>query len=151
MSKSSLRLSVPYNHADDYAKVILEPFGTVIGEVYLPVHISVAYTGRRWHGPVDPREYNSQLSDLYAALKKTGIRLGFAANLYPATFATALRIEDEIVRLHGLYPGSSFFVSAFESAASLHKEYPDIDLQPSTLARVNDPVRAFYWQSMVGS
>ena len=150
LADTPIRISAPYNHKSDFVPAVLEPYARIIGEVYLPVHEIYCHTGRPWLGPHDPDEYDQQVDDLARACRRLKIPFSFIANQnIPPIRAPVL--AREIVRLHHKYPGSSFTLCTFELAMQLHKKDPSIELQPSTLAHIGDPVTAWYWKSQVGS
>jgi collagenase-like PrtC family protease len=145
-----LRISAPYNHAPDFVAEVLEPWAACIGEVYLPVHEVYCHTGRPWSGPADLDAYEEQVAGLARACTRFKIPLNFVANQVGSPYRATL-LGREILRLHRTYPGSRFTLADFELAVGLHRRAPDLDLQPSTLAHVADPVAAWYWKSEVGS
>jgi collagenase-like PrtC family protease len=145
-----LRISAPYNHDPDYVAQVLDPWKACIGEVYLPVHEVFCHTGRPWTGPHDPDAYDEQVAKLARACRRLRIPLNFVANQVGSPHRTTL-LGREILRLHRAHPGSRFTLSDFELAVGLHRREPKLELQPSTVAHVGDPVTAWYWKSEVGS
>lgn len=148
--KTSLRISTPYNHEADFIQAVLEPFAELIGEVYLPVHEIFCHTGRPWLGPDDPDEYDEQIAELASAAQRLKIPLNFVANQFVPPYRVA-QLSREILRLHECFPASGFTLSAFELAVQIHEKDPTVDIQPSTLAHIDDPTVAWYWKSQVGS
>jgi len=151
IEKTSLRISTPYNHEPDWVKEVLEPFSPVISEVYLPVHVLVAHSGRPWRGPSRQDEYDGQVDDLAAALRDYDIPLNFVANDPISLPTRRVAVVNEFLRLDERYPGSIFTVADFETAVRVHEICPALDVQPSTLSRVNGPTAAWYWRQFAGS
>lgn len=148
---TSIRLSVPYNHDEGYVEGIIEPYAELLAEIYLPVHVTAAYSARPWLGPRQPKVYDDRVRALYDAATPRGVRLSFVANsLIPAPGGDG-RLADEVLRLDEAFPGSGFTLANLELAAGIFKERPTVSIQPSTLARVNDATTAWYWKTLVGS
>jgi hypothetical protein len=194
IEKTSLRISTPYNHEPDWVREVLEPFSSVISEVYLPVHALVAHSGRPWRGPSRQDEYDARVDELAAALKDQNpesriqnpegapsdlqygtthprpkgvaawhttsqnpesrirkIPLNFVANDPIALPSRRAAVVNEFLRLDERYPGSIFTVADFETAVQVHEIRPTLDVQPSTLSRINGPTAAWYWRQFAGS
>ena len=146
-----MRFSVPYNHQPDYADKVIQPFGHVIHDVYLPIHVSVAATGRPWRGPHSRSAYDDQLDQLAHACEPFGISYSFIANLPPETPAQGISLVDEVLRLHERFPSAHFGLVSYELAVQLHKTNPDIELYPSTVVHITNPTAAWYWKTHVGA
>ena len=148
--KTPMRISAPYNHDPDFVAGVLAPCAELIGEVYLPVHEVYCHTGRPWNGPTDIDAYEEQVAELAKVCARRKIPLNFVANQIDSPYRATL-LGREILRLHRTYPGSRFTLADFELAVALHGREPAMDIQPSTVAHVADPVAAWYWKSEVGS
>ena len=148
---TSIRLSVPYNHAPDYTERILDPYAELISEIYLPVHISAAHTSRPWHGPIDQNQYDSQVDGILRLVEGRGITLNFIANALYQPSAESQRLAQEIVRVHARFPTATFTLTSWELAVSLFRQDETLDIQPSTIAHVAGPTSAWYWKNFAGA
>lgn len=148
---TSMRIALPYNHSPDFVDGILWPYREVLCELYLPLHITVCHTTRPWHGPLDPLVYDRDVAELAEVVGHLGIRLNFVANAIVQPPQDNARLGAEVVRLARLYPDAVFTLSSLEIAARVHAAHPRIDLQPSTVSFVNNPVSAWYWKELAGA
>ena len=143
-----MKLSLPYNFADDYIEKVLLPYANLTSEVYLAVFWAISPSARNWMGAATHREYLQKVDLLYKAAKPYGIHLNFVANVEMGP-RQARQIVDEAASLHERYPGSSFTLRSLEVAIALKREVPDAEISPSTLAFIDSAVKAMYWKIAV--
>ncbi len=151
LADSSMRLSVPYNHDEDFLEALIAPHAPLIAEVYLPFHISVCHTARAWHGPFELRAYDEVIKGLHEYLRPRDIKLNFVANLPSSSGSDKARLVNEILRLDETFGGSLFTIRSLETAATAYSLRDTLDLQSSTLSHVNGPAAAWYWKQYAGS
>jgi len=147
-SDLGMKLSLPYNFADDYIDKVLLPYAELTTEVYLAVFWAVSPSARNWTASGGHTTYLKKVDRLYEVANKYGISLNFVANVVMDPRQARL-VVDEAAMLHSRYPGSSFTLRSLEVAMMLKREVPAAEISPSTLAFIDSVVKAMYWRKAV--
>jgi len=143
-----MKLSLPYNFADDYIEKVLLPYAAITTEVYLAVFWAVSSSARNWKGAATHRDYLKKTDALYKAASAHGIHLNFVANVEMDPRQARLMV-DEATLLHERYPGSGFTLRSLETAIALKHDVPDAEISPSTIAFIDSAIKAMYWKHAV--
>lgn len=146
--QTSIRLSLPYNHAPDYPEW-LDDHAEGVCEVYLPLHGSIVASLRPWVGPLDPADYLQELRRLAAVLNRRGISGNAVINV-PVPDRLHGRALMGLREIAEIFEHWTVTLADFHFAKAVRRTFPDLEIGVSTGANVDTAQQAIFWQEGVG-